>query len=453
MQFLNKRSLFVYIILVLSCFTSCNEEEVKPSQQIQDINDFIWKSMDDVYLWNDQLPQNIDRTKEFDPEAYFEKLLYRPTDKWSYITDDYQALINSFKGIEKSFGHEFKLFRMTNSDDVYGVIKYVVPDSPADLAGISRGDVFYKVNGVNLNINNYTDLLFDIDSYSLSFGDFNQFGEIVLAEEKTLSAIEITENPIFRTEVLNVEGTKIGYLVYNRFIFDFNDQLEDAFSQFKSENIQELILDFRYNPGGAKSSAVLLSSMVAPSSVVEKREIYSKTFWNEQVQQYWIDEEGEESTNLVTRFISPEVNLNLNTVYILTSSNTASASELVINCLKPYMEVVIVGENNTRGKYVGSITVHNEETSHGWALQPIVMKAANALGESDYGSGFAPDYVVNDDFNAPLGSLAEDMLATAVELITGVTITDPARIAAPKIPDNIITLPNPDVERRQQLYF
>ncbi|MCG8309577.1 MAG: S41 family peptidase [Cytophagales bacterium] len=453
MQSINRFSVFTAVILLILFFTACKEEDLKPSAKVLEINEFIWKSMNDVYLWDDHIPQNIDVNSEFDPEAYFTKLLFKPTDKWSYITDDYDGLINSFKGIEKSFGHEFKLFRASGSNSVYAIVKYTVPNSPAELAGIKRGDVFYQVNGVNLDLDNYYDLLFEKDSYTLSFGEFNQNGQLMFKGEKTLNAVELTENPIHINKTLDIDGIRIGYLVYNRFITDFNDQLISAFNQFKSDQIQDLILDFRYNPGGARYSAVLLSSMLAPALAVENKEIYSRTMWNADVQQYWIDKEGEESPNLLTKFITPEVNLNLERVYILTTSNTASASELVINCLNPYMEVILVGEDHTSGKYVGSITVHDEETSHGWALQPIVMKAANVNGESDYGDGFAPHHIVGDDYDAELGSLAENMLARTAELITGKTITDPARMAASKIPKNLISMPNPRMEERQRLHF
>ena len=437
----------------LLIFTACQEDEVKPSAETIEINEFIWKSMNDIYLWNDFIPQNIDRTREFDSEYYFEKLLFKPTDRWSFITDDHAALLNKFKGIEKSFGHNFKLFQMSGTNSIYGIIKYVVPNSPADLANIKRGDVFYKVNGITLKSDNYYELLFESDSYALSFGEFEGNGQIAFKEDKSLSAIILTENPISINKTLDIEGTKIGYLAYNQFITDFNDQLTSVFEQFSVDGIQDLVLDLRYNPGGAKYTAVLLSSMIAPAAVIENNEIYSRTFWNEEVQDYWIQEEGEESPNLITKFITPEVNLNLDRVYILTTSNSASASELLINCLDPYMEVILVGAENTKGKYVGSITVHDEESSHDWAIQPIVMKAANVNGVSDYSSGFAPHFIVDDDFNAELGTIYEDMLGKSIELITGKTFTDPARIAKPMTPENVIAIPNPNVEEKQRLYF
>jgi C-terminal processing protease CtpA/Prc len=221
--------------------------------------------------------------------------------------------------------------------------------------------------------------------------------------------------------------------------------------EFKSDGISELVLDLRYNPGGSISTAILLSSMIAPASVSQNNEVFSRLIWNELVSQYWLDEEGEESDNLISRFVTPEVSLDLQRIFILVTSNTASASELVINCLDPYMEVVVIGSENTTGKYVGSITVQAKDTDwDNWAVQPIVLKTANANGISDYSNGFAPEFTIEDDFNAELGTLSEDMLATAVELITGITITDPARISRSYFPQNTTTI-HPEAEVRKQV--
>jgi len=409
--------------------------------------------MNDMYLWNEFIPQNIDRTNEIDPKLYFEKLLFKPTDKWSFITDDYQELINSFKGIEKTFGHNFKLFLLPGSNSIIGIVKYVVPDSPAANAAIVRGNVFYKVNGITITSSNYRELLFENDSYTLSFGEFNSEGQITPLEDKSLSAVIIAENPISIHKTIDFEGFKIGYLSYNQFIMDYNDSLINVFREFKNDGISDLVLDLRYNPGGSINTAILLSSMIAPASVVQNNEVFSKLIWNKKVTKYIIDEEGEESDDLISRFITPEVNLDLDKIYILISSNSASASELVINCLDPYLDVILVGANNTTGKYVGSITIKDDLTVHQWAMQPIVLKTANANDVSDYSNGFAPHHMVDDDFNAQLGTLAEDMLAKSIELITGIAITEPARIAGSSYPKNMYPVANENVIGKQRMYF
>jgi carboxyl-terminal processing protease len=452
----NNLEFFTFFFIGIFFLYSCEEEEIKPSAsptpEAQAINNFIWKSLNDVYLWEEYIPENIDRSQEFDPKEYFEKLLFKPTDRWSFITEDYESLINSFKGIEESFGHNFKLFLLSENNDVVGVVKYVVPNSPAADAGIQRCDLFYKVNGVTLNTSNYRELLFESSSYTLSFGSFNEVGEIVQEEDISLTSTVINENPIYINKTIEYDGYKIGYLSYNQFISDYNDSLVNVMEKFKADDISDLVLDLRYNPGGSISTAILLSSMIVPTEVATNNEVFSRLVWNDAVNDYWLEQEGEESDNLLSRFINPEVSLNLQTIYILVSSNTASASELVINCLRPYMNVVVIGPENTTGKYVGSITVQADDTDYeNWAMQPIVLKTANANGVSDYFDGFAPDFKVEDDFNAPLGSIDEDMLATAIELITGFSISDPARISARYFPVNTNAIQTEQEMAKQRL--
>ncbi|MCG8308749.1 MAG: S41 family peptidase [Cytophagales bacterium] len=448
------KSHLLYLFVFLLIFSSCREDEiVEPKPQINEINEFIWKNMSEYYLWEKHLPGNIDRSTENDSKLYFEKLLYKPTDKWSFITDNYDALMNLLKGVEKSFGHHFKLFVLQNSTDVVGVVKYVIPDSPADEKGIKRGDVFFKVNGQTMNTANYRGLLFDRDSYTLSFGKFDESGRITPTEDKTLISGIISENPIHIRKTIDIEGNRIGYLSYNQFIADYNDELVNAFKQFKNDGITDLVLDLRYNPGGSIHTAVLLSSMIAPAAAVQNGEIFIKMIWNDKINDYFLKEEGENSDNLVARFIQPEVNLDLQKVYILITSNSASASELVINCLDPYMEVILVGPENTTGKYVGSITIQDKDANHNWALQPIVLKTVNASGISDYDRGLAPHFTIDDDFNAGLGTIKEDMLAKSVELITGKSISGQARTSKDKWPELGPSIANQYIIQKQKMFL
>lgn len=450
------KGLFMFLLIFSA---GCNKHEdiqipFVPAD-IRSVNLYIDESMDVYYLWKDNMPVNLNPDTEPDPKEYFDKLLYKIEDRWSFITEDYQELINHFSGIEYSFGHNFKLFREEGSDNVFGIVQYVVKNSPADVAGLDRGDVFYAVDGIRLTINNYLGLLFEKDSYSLGMADIVE-GEIISNnEEVNLLAAEFQENPVYLDTVYNLSGRNIGYFVYTQFIQNFNQNLEDLFASFKSQNVSDLVIDLRYNPGGSISTARLLASLIAPADAVSSESVFARYIWNDNIEQYWLDEEGSESHNLMIKFLNTGNNMDLDKVYFLVTNNSASASETLINGLLPYMDVVLIGET-TSGKYTGSITLHDEKRSFNWAIQPIVLKTANANGETEFRDGFAPDYLIMDDLFSPLGSYGEGMLAEALELITGIPSDQLARKAHPEFLKNaspLISGGRMPVEDRQELWI
>ena len=357
------------------------------------------------YLWADQIPSGLNPNTESDPKVFFSKLLYKTDDKWSYITNDYQSLTNSFQGISKSFGHHYKLFKEQSSNKVFGVVEYVAPGSPADSAGIQRGDVFNAINDTPLDTINYVGLLFGTDSYKVGFADLTNGKAIPNGKSAELTAESLQEDPVFYRNVYEIGGEKIGYLVYNQFISGYNDELRNVFADFKAAGIKDLILDFRYNPGGSVNTAQIMASMIAPQSDVSQQKVFAKFIWNSTINASLVKNEGADSQNLVLKLLPAELtgNLDLSRIYIIATGNTASASELIINALKPYMQVYTLG-SNTVGKYTASITFHDDSRSYNWAIQPIVVKLANANNTSDYKDGFAPDYPVNDDYFSPLHS-------------------------------------------------
>jgi C-terminal processing protease CtpA/Prc len=190
----------------------------------------------------------------------------------------------------------------------------------------------------------------------------------------------------------------------------------------KNQGISQLILDLRYNPGGEVRVANYLASAIAPEAVVNSKEILVSYEYNDNLKQYFSDRQGADSPNIISRFEQNENNLNLNEVVILTSGTTASASELVINGLKPYMDVTVIGEN-TFGKFYGSYVLYdqNEPPKHNWAIAPVVLKYANANGVTDFVNGIAPDIFLEDNLLLAnrFGDENDPMLATAISYING----------------------------------
>ncbi|MDR0815042.1 MAG: hypothetical protein LBN37_04740, partial [Bacteroidales bacterium] len=310
---------------------------------------------------------------------------------------------------------------------------YIKPNSPAEKAGLKRGDVFSTINKKKMTVDNYQILLGETgEAHTLGIANDKTFSSTT---DVSLSVVVYKENPILLDTVYTIEGKQIGYLVYNFFAPDNGDnsrsyekQLNDIFANFKSTAIDELVLDLRYNGGGYVSTAIVLSGMISNCT---SQDLFGYERYNDILTEYFRDEEGADFEKMyfvdkITANI-PIVHLDTKRLYVLTSRGTASASELVINSLSPYLNsIVLIGET-TYGKNVGSVTIYEEDAvkqqTNKWGMQPIVLKTANKNNFSDYGKGFVPDVKVNElDYEIkPLGDTEEPMLQAAIDHIFGKT--------------------------------
>lgn len=425
----NSNSLpFLLLGLALAIF-SCQDKNDPLPQVDQDpnetVNAWIQDVMDQVYLWLNDMRDPI--AANSDPEDYFESLLFRPTDRFSVIYPDYQELINSLNGVNLEAGYEFILYRESNANEnVYAEITYIKKNSPASNVDLMRGDVITKINGTQITLSNYRELLGAISgTHTLSYERLNEGASIFVPKaDVTLTSVELAENPNFLDTIYTINNQKIGYVVYHFFapgpsqdpVYDL--EMDNIFGKFKSGNIDHLIVDFRYNGGGFVSSAVNLASLIAPG--VGATSIFSKTKYNS-----FLMENVEDLQNVQTPFKAKAENLGNtlegNRVYILTSSRTASASELIINGLRPYMDVFLIGDRTT-GKNVGSVPFEDEENpENSYGILPIVSQSFNSLDESDYTTGFVPNITVKETQERlrPFGDINELMLRTAISQITG----------------------------------
>jgi C-terminal processing protease CtpA/Prc len=251
------------------------------------------------------------------------------------------------------------------------------------------------------------------------------------------------ENPILLDTVYNISGKNIGYFVYNFFARDKGDgsvayekELNGIFAKFKSEQIDELIVDLRYNGGGAVTATQSLASMISERKTSDVFCFYQ---YNSLLHEYFSAQEAdfnllyfvktidrEDNSGIIVESVPINSLSGLSTVHFIVTGNSASASELLINGLKPYMKVVLVGDT-TYGKNVGSITIYEEnvekQKTNKWGMQPIIVKMANANRYSDYGDGFIPDRrarELDEGFAIKqLGDTSEVLLKTALNLISG----------------------------------
>lgn len=433
----------IAISLLLGLFifstSSCEDNDDNAIPKALQSKDFVWKGLNLYYLWQENVPDLADDrfanqdqlnayTESFaNPSELFNGLLYDRinTDKYSVIYSDYSVLEGALSGNTKSNGVDFAIRRKPGSaTEVYGWVRYIVPNSDASTKDIQRGDIFYAVNGVPLYYNSATDNNLSIlnpTDYTLNLADYDDGNITPNGQSVALTKTNLAENPILLNTVITQGEKKVGYLMYNGFYGQYDNQLNTVFGNFKSQGVTHLVLDLRYNSGGSVNTATKLASMITGQF---PGQLFAKQQWNDKAQAYY---ESKSPNSLLNKFYTGLNGLNLNKVYILTSQSSASASELVINCLKPYINVIQIGDKTT-GKNVGSITLYDSPTfakkdvnsSHKYAMQPIVLKIVNKDGFGDYTAGIAPNIEVIEDHGnlGILGDVNEPLLSVALENIS-----------------------------------
>ncbi len=436
-KYIHIKIIALFLVLMSA---SCTKSEPNASEN-DEINLFVWRGLNTYYLWQKEVPDLADSrftTKgqiysyfsNFSPKGTFESLLYQKgtVDRFSWIVDDYVALENSFQGVTLSTGMEFGLVRFLGTpSNVFGYVRYVVPNSPAATAGVTRGMIFSKVDGTQITDSNFRDLLFSsATNFSIDLANYNAGNPISNGTSLNLTKTQVQENPVAITKVLDIDPTtKVGYLLYNGFVSNYDSQLNAAFATLQSGNITDLIIDLRYNGGGSVQTATYLASMITGQF---GGQLFSKQVWNDKVAAAVSADRFINNFPTQISATNEAINsLQMPRVYFIVSKNSASASELVINGLNAYIDVKLVGKT-TYGKHVGSITLYDSDdftrnganlNSHTWAMQPIVLEIKNK-NDQNAPQGFTPEIDIAEDYGnmGVLGELSDPLLARTITYIT-----------------------------------
>lgn len=392
----------------------------------------------DFYLWYNQIPSSFNAQSYKDPagvmvaiRAYSNEPNFGIVDKWSFgvLKTDWNQLsggIGSVNNVASSGDFGMSVFFRVEGDLR---VKLVERLSPSGLAGIQRGWRITKINGsTNITTANSDFIVKAVfSSASSTFTFVKPDGTSV---DITLNAATYPQQTVYLDSVYTIGSKKIGYMVMNSFLGDtaqINSDLQNVMSNFATTTVSDIVIDLRYNSGGYVSLQQKLADYLAPSSANNK--LMMKETFNDKHQNY----------NSVLYFNKAGA-LNPNHVFFIVSQSTASASELLINNLKPYMTVKLIGPSNTDGKPVGFFPL----SAGDWYVFPVSFRSTNSADAGNYFNGFMPDAIAADGLDKNWGDTSESCLAKAIKYITTGSFTaqalevykeDPAIISANKTLD------------------
>lgn len=419
----------VYLSGILMIMLSCRKEDkIKPEPPPtgpvtqQETNKWILDSMRYFYLWNTGLPAKADTTMT---AINFFNTLKKTTDSFSQIIDFTNIAGTVHKDMLHSYGLDYEIISINDIPQPVGVVKFVIPGTAPDLNGLSRGNYITRINKKLITAENAAQLakeLMAANSGTVTKAEING-NTLTEKEEVFIENRLLLENPLYVNKTWIIDNKKVGYIFYNYFDDYFDDDLVKAFISFKAQNVTELIIDLRYNPGGSLTAAAVITALTAPN--ITENSIFIKYAGNPQIGSHAASFKGmlavPESEKVVTFADLSGGRLSLKRVFILTTALTASAAEVVVNNLRPYMQVIPIGEK-TYGKDKGSVIVSDmrDPKRIPWVMYPITYMLSNANGDGNYSNGIAPAYAINELSVQPLrpiGDSTDILIAKALSII------------------------------------
>lgn len=401
------KKLISLAIILLSLFSSCKKDENEPVIVDKEVTaamarDSLYFLMKQWYYWYNLMPSVV-KENYADPYELLEAMRYKELDRWSFVAD-YNEFISEMQG--DFVGHGI---RIGIDDSQKARIAMIYSKSPLYANGVRRGWIVKTVNGSDIaqiiisgNSTEYNNVMGPSTQ-----GITNNF--VFIKPDGTETAISSTKtsftvNTVLVADTLHLAGDKVaGHLVFESFIQPSSEELATAFAYFKSCNVTDLILDLRYNSGGYLYVAQELASYIAGNDLASSKSTFAMLTYNDKNQR-WNESYPFKTMN------SP---LGLSRVVVITSRMTASASEAVMNGLKPYMNVVAVGDT-TLGKPMG---MNGWEVGEKYFFWPITFKMVNKNNEGEYFDGIPPQKTAPDDITHDFSSRNEECLKEAIRYL------------------------------------
>ncbi len=405
--------LFVFLAILIA--PSCQKDNVPDpdpadADPLAKIKTYTYAIMNDIYYWYKDVPKNINAKPIKTIQAYFDTLLV-PADRWSWMMTG-QEYLSSESGVVETYG--ISISQPIDYYNDYSIrVRYVHPNSPMSDNGVKRGYELTHLNGVpvmTLISNNTFNSQYAQKSNSFTFKDLDKKSFTF-----TTTAREVSTRSYLKTEVITPQDYpgltyNVGYYNYLSFKATMLDDIRNAMTTFKAANIKELILDLRYNGGGDTKATSLLANYLAPLSADKK--LLARREHNDKYRSW----ASESQTQTIIERLSGS--LDLNRVIILTSKGSASASEVLLNGLKPLMTVVHVG-TTTYGKPNGMYVLPYPEGNYDspqYVFLPICFFSVNSTGYGHYLDGIVPDHYRPDDLYHDFG-IQEDWVKASLQFI------------------------------------
>lgn len=387
--------LFIVTSWLISCRKSDNKPDY-PADTQENINSWILDSMKVYYYWNTALPGKPSLSQ--DPSAFFKSI--------KHSADRFSALVNPDlpatypPSLVHTLGFDL-ITLQTNNGSVQTIVSLVVPGSGAESRGLLRGDVIKTIDGVVPTVANIGMLTANsITAATVDLGIERQAAVI------TVNRLTNSEDPVYVYKTFQSGGKTFGYLFLNSFEPTALVRVKTAFAYFKAQRVQELMIDLRYNPGGSVPVAAAIAAMLAPNTTEGNTFVEYRGNSNAGVRKSSFAAELNQLPSGIRMNFKDLISYRsgLGKVYFLTGSHTASAAELLVNALKPYLPVVQIG-SQTLGKDMASFLIKDYRSPQivvKWEIYPMIFKLYNAAGTGEYSAGLMPDHTVDEISLLPL---------------------------------------------------
>ena len=393
-------------LVAAALVSSCGEDRSGEYYALITTQTWMYETMQQEYLYYQDMPEEnkLDFFKK--PSEFLSSVVSQKDKKsgstFSHIDSVY--VTSRAASQTPTFGFEGSMVRASNGS--YGIrVLYVQENSPAKEVGLERGSLIIAANNKKINSSDLFYITAPEEAYLFTLGKFNETGFDTL-QTVQMPAPRIVENEnLYKWNIFEVNGKNVAYILYNEFGDNDTQNLSNMFSQLSGQTINDIVLDLRYNPGGYVNTAQLISTNLAPQEAIGN--VFLKMTHNDKINRTDI-------LNFEPGLLAGAASLNYENLYIITSGNTASASEIVINCLKPYMagRLIQVG-TATFGKNVAQQLYTDEVQApmlEFWLTNSLL---SNSEDNSDYyTNGLLPDYEISENLKGELGELgtAQDSL-------------------------------------------